>query len=137
VLADRVGRTADWLSKVEHCLIPVDRLPVIKSLADPLEVSLGDLLAEPSLMEWMADTGPRTVPRLRDALMDYRQITRLFGSQEPVEPHVSPLFRAIADVGHSPNADLLSVYGTLFLTGRNGRRPQRGSRHGPDLPRRS
>ena len=86
VLAGRVAHTADWLSKVERGLIPVDRLPVIKSLADALDVSLGDLLAEPSLMEWTADTGPRTVPGLRDALMDYRQITRLFGSHEPEEP---------------------------------------------------
>ena len=85
VLADRVGRTADWLSKVERGLIPVDGLPVIKSVADALDVSLGDLPAEPSLMEWTPDTGPRTVPALRDALMDYRQITRLFGHHEREE----------------------------------------------------
>lgn len=99
VLADRVGRTADWLSKVERGLIPVDRLPVIKSLADALDVSLGDLLAEPSLMEWTADTGPRTVPALRDALMDYRQITRLFGSHEPEEPPpLDRLRRSVAEM---------------------------------------
>src|SRR5690349_20367849 len=86
VLADRVGRTADWLSKVERGLIPVDRLPMIKSLADAHDVSLGDLLSEPSLMEWTPDTGPRTVPALRDALMDYQQITRLFGHHEREEP---------------------------------------------------
>jgi len=32
-------------------------------------------------------------------------------------PDVSPVFRALAAAGHSANADLLSVYGTLFLTG--------------------
>src|SRR5690349_23891518 len=99
VLADRVGRSADWLSKVERGLIPVDRLPVIKALADALDISLGDLLAEPSLMEWTPDTGPRTVPALRDALMDYRQITRLFGSHEPDEPSaLDELRRSVAEM---------------------------------------
>jgi hypothetical protein len=32
-------------------------------------------------------------------------------------PQVSPLFAALTDAGHEPNADLMSVYGTLFLTG--------------------
>lgn len=99
VLADRVGRTADWISKVERGTIPVDRLPVIKSLADALDVSLGDLLAEPSLVEWTADTGPRTVPALRDALMDYRQLTRLFGHHEPQEPpSLDQLARSVAEM---------------------------------------
>jgi transcriptional regulator with XRE-family HTH domain len=99
VLADRVGRTADWISKVERRTIPVDRLPVIKSLADALDVSLADLLAEPSLVEWTAETGPRTVPALRDALMDYRQITRLFGSHEREQPPpLDGLHRSVAEV---------------------------------------
>jgi hypothetical protein len=72
-LAGLVGRTVDWLSKAERDVIPLDRLPVIKSLADALDVSLGDLLAEPSLVDWTpADAGPGSVPALRDALMDYR-----------------------------------------------------------------
>lgn len=78
VLAGMVGRTIDWLSKIENNRIELDRLSVIKSLADVLDISLGDLLAEPSLVDWTPDGGRRTVPALRDALMDYRQIT-LFG----------------------------------------------------------
>ncbi len=50
-LAGLVGRTVDGLSKAERDVIPLDRLPVIKSLADALDVSLGDLLAEPSLVD--------------------------------------------------------------------------------------
>jgi transcriptional regulator with XRE-family HTH domain len=75
VLAGLVGRTTDWLSKVENNRIELDRLSVIKSLADGLDVALGDLLAEPSLMEWNTDSGNQTVPALRAALMDYRAIT--------------------------------------------------------------
>src|SRR6266568_2957163 len=52
ILASIVGRTVDWLSKVENNRIELDRLSVIKALADALDVSLGDLLAEPSLADW-------------------------------------------------------------------------------------
>lgn len=86
VLADLVGRTVDWLSKVENNRIELDRLSVIKSLADALDVSLGDLLAEPSLVDWTPEGGHRTVPALRAALMDYRQITPFGGRTATVEP---------------------------------------------------
>jgi len=77
VLADMVGRTEDWLSKIENNRIELDRLSVIKRVAQALDVSIGDLLCEPSLVEWTADAAGRTLPALRDALMDYRQITVL------------------------------------------------------------
>ncbi|WP_406126687.1 helix-turn-helix domain-containing protein [Streptomyces canus] len=51
VLAGLVGRTVDWLSRAENNRMELDRLSVIKTLADALDVSLGDLLAEPTLME--------------------------------------------------------------------------------------
>src|SRR5690606_989827 len=65
VLAGLVNRTPDWLSKVENDRIELDRLSVIKSLATALDVSIGDLLAEPSLVDWTAESGDRTVPALR------------------------------------------------------------------------
>lgn len=104
-LAAMVDRTEDWLSKVENGRAELDRLSVIRSLADALDVSLGDLLAEPSLMEWTADSGRRTVPALRSALMDYRHIagaTAVLDDREP-EPvaalrrHVDELWSAYQD----------------------------------------
>ncbi|MER5849324.1 helix-turn-helix domain-containing protein [Streptomyces sp. NPDC002012] len=86
VLAGLVGRTTDWLSKAENNRIELDRLSVISSLAHALDVSLGDLLAEPTLMEWSHDSGHRTVPALREALMDYKQLTPLLGSGSGGEP---------------------------------------------------
>jgi transcriptional regulator with XRE-family HTH domain len=77
VLAGLVGRTPDWLGKIENNRIELDRLSVIKSLADVLDVALGDLLAEPSLLDWSSETSLETVPALRTALMDYRGITAL------------------------------------------------------------
>src|SRR5215468_10117260 len=86
VLAGHVGRTVDWVRKIENNKIELDRLSVIKSVADVLDVSLGDLLAEPSLMDWTDDSGMCGVPGLRDALTDYRQITGLLGGHEHGEP---------------------------------------------------
>ncbi|GAA0478097.1 hypothetical protein Aca07nite_44950 [Actinoplanes capillaceus] len=77
VLAGLIGRTADWLGKIENNRIELDRLSVIKSLADVLDVSLGDLLAEPSLVEWSNESGMETVPALRAALMEYQALTSL------------------------------------------------------------
>jgi transcriptional regulator with XRE-family HTH domain len=85
-LANLVGRTADWLSKVENGRAELDRLSVIRLLADRLDVSLGDLIGEPTVMDWTPDTGTRTVPALRAALMDYRQITPLAGTPADGEP---------------------------------------------------
>ncbi|MFI6085030.1 helix-turn-helix domain-containing protein [Streptomyces sp. NPDC051217] len=84
VLAGLVGRTTDWLSKAENNRIELDRLSVIQTLADALGLTVGDLLGEPTLMDWGHDTGRHALPALRAALMDYRMLTPLFalGRQE-------------------------------------------------------
>ncbi|MFD9615969.1 helix-turn-helix domain-containing protein [Streptomyces virginiae] len=99
VLAGLVGRTVDWLSKAENNRLELDRLSVIKSLADALDVTLGDLLAEPTLMDWTADSGTRTVPALRSALMNYRQLTPLLGvTTEGEATPLDELSRNVAEV---------------------------------------
>jgi hypothetical protein len=103
VLAAAVERTEDWLSKVENNRIAVDRLSVIRSLAVALDVALGDLLAEPSLLHWTPDSGQRTVPALRAALMDYRALVGAVGpDREPervnvLTERVDQLWRAYQD----------------------------------------
>lgn len=99
VLAGLVGRTTDWLSKAENNRIELDRLSVITSLAQALDVSLGDLLAEPTLMEWSSDSGHRTVPALREALMDYRQLTPLLGPPpDDGPPDLQDLRASVAEI---------------------------------------
>ncbi|GAA2190720.1 helix-turn-helix transcriptional regulator [Micromonospora lupini] len=85
VLAGLIGRTADWLGKIENNRIELDRLSVITSLADVLDVSLGDLLGEPGLLDWNGDSGTTTVPALRAALTDYRAFGPL-DSRTDAEP---------------------------------------------------
>lgn len=86
-----VGRTEDWLSRVENGKIELDRLSAIRRLADALDVSIGDLVAEPTLLDWTTDSGTRTVPALRSVLMDYRQVSPLLagasGTATPMASH--------------------------------------------------
>ncbi|MEU7982241.1 helix-turn-helix domain-containing protein [Micromonospora sp. NPDC049081] len=89
VLAGLIGRTADWLGKVENNRIELDRLSVIKSLAEVLDVPLGDLLGEPALLDWTSDSGTATVPALRAALMNYRALGP-FTNGPDQEPRASP-----------------------------------------------
>ncbi|MFG2861580.1 helix-turn-helix domain-containing protein [Streptomyces sioyaensis] len=94
VLAGLVGRTADWLGKAENNRIELDRLSVIRTLAHALDVSIGDLIGEPTLLEWSRDAGRHTVPALREALMDYRLLTPLIGAPAEGEPPTLDALRA-------------------------------------------
>lgn len=82
-LAGLVGRTPDWLGRLENNKVDLDRLSVLRVIADALDIALADLLAEPSLMEWTKESGRRTVPALREVLMDYRS---LLGTTNVVDP---------------------------------------------------
>lgn len=93
-VAGRVGRTADWLAKVENNRAQLDRLSVIKALAAELDVKLGDLLGEPTLMDWSTESGRRTIPALREALMDYRHLSPLLALPMEGEPPTLPELRA-------------------------------------------
>jgi transcriptional regulator with XRE-family HTH domain len=114
VLAGLVGRTEDWLSRVENNKIELDRLSVIRNLADALDVSLGDLAAEPTLLDWTSDSGVRTVPALRAVLMNYGLAVPALADDSGEEPpSLDAVERAIADVFDAYQA---SRYG--YVTGR-------------------
>lgn len=95
ILGGLVGRTEDWLRKVEHDVLPLDRLSVLHRLAFALDISLGDLIGEPVLMDWSEEPGRRTIPALRVALMDHRQFLSGPYTGEPVRLH--SLARDIAE----------------------------------------
>ncbi|MEE2035769.1 helix-turn-helix transcriptional regulator [Nocardiopsis sp. CT-R113] len=77
VLAGLVGRTADWLGKVENDRAPLDRLSVISSLADALSVSVVDLIGDHAHHGHHNETDVH-VAEIRSVLMDYRQISSVF-----------------------------------------------------------
>ncbi|WP_255285518.1 helix-turn-helix domain-containing protein [Nocardia pseudobrasiliensis] len=87
VLADLIGRTEDWLNKVENNRIQLDRVSVIQSLANQLDITIGDLLAEPSLVDSAQAAGKPTVPALREALLSYSQLMPFAqAAQESAQP---------------------------------------------------
>lgn len=99
VLAGRVGRTADWVSKVENGRMQLDRLSVLRAVAEALDISLADLIAEPSLLDWTTDSGHQTVPALRAVVMDYREITNLAAPSASAAPmSLGALRREVADL---------------------------------------
>ncbi|MGH4027256.1 MAG: helix-turn-helix domain-containing protein [Pseudonocardiaceae bacterium] len=116
VLAGLVGRTEDWLSRVENNRIALDRLSVIRRLANALDVTTGALLGEPALLDWSADSGTHTIPALQGVLMDYRQVTPQLAapSIDNGEPPKLDLLRR--DISEVFDAYQDSRYG--YVTGR-------------------
>ncbi|WP_067973022.1 helix-turn-helix domain-containing protein [Nocardiopsis trehalosi] len=97
VLAGLVGRTTDWLSKIENDRAALDRLTVIRALADALQVSVLDLIDQSSdEHQKQSDT---EVERVRSALLDYRHLSSLLaGTDEAEAPSLSAMRSDVNDV---------------------------------------
>jgi transcriptional regulator with XRE-family HTH domain len=81
VLAELVGRSEDWLSKVERNERDIRRLDILAEVARALRVSVGDLLGQPVVVEDQQQKDD-DVPAVRDALMSHRRLSQtLFGSR--------------------------------------------------------
>ena len=114
ILAGLVGKTAEWLRKVENNRAELDRLSVIRALASALDISLGDLIGEPSLFDWSEDSGRQTIPTLRAALRDYRHLSPIMPGITDDEPV------ALAEI----EREVAALWGCLpRLPVRNPRRP--------------
>lgn len=111
VLAGLVGKTAEWLRKVENNRAELDRLSVIRAVASALDVSLGDLIGEPTLFDWTEASGKQTVPALRAALRDYRHLSPLIS--RAVEDDPTPLPALEHDVAEIWDTYQRSQYGVL------------------------
>lgn len=88
VLAGLVGRSEDWLSKIERGERQARRLDVLTDLARALRVTVGDLLGQPVLME-VEQAGADDVPAVRDALMSPRRLSKVLFGAAPL-PQLSP-----------------------------------------------
>ncbi|WP_344900746.1 helix-turn-helix transcriptional regulator [Actinomadura meridiana] len=111
VLAGLVGRTEDWLSKIENDRAALDRVSVIRSLADALGISVLDIIGEP--MSNGAPSGPVGLAEVRAALTDYRQLSPLLSAIEAEHnpPRLDMLRR---DLSHVMGAYQESRYGEML-----------------------
>ncbi|MBA8794033.1 transcriptional regulator with XRE-family HTH domain [Friedmanniella endophytica] len=83
VLAGLVGRSVDWLSKIERNERELRRLDLLGEVAQALRIEIGDLLGTPVLVEDEKPTDDN-IPAIRDALMSHRRLSRtLFGVGDP------------------------------------------------------
>lgn len=81
VLAGLVGRSEDWLSKIERGERPLRRLDVLAELATALRVTVGDVVGQPTFVEGDAQRDDDDVRAVRDALMTPQRLSRvLFGA---------------------------------------------------------
>ncbi|MDA0631908.1 helix-turn-helix transcriptional regulator [Nonomuraea sp. MCN248] len=91
-LAEKIGRSVSWLSKVENGRLPLDRMSVLGQLAGVLGVEVAELTGQPYRHETAElDSGHAAVPGLRLALQ-----------QASLPAGVAPLpsrgLRALADL---------------------------------------
>lgn len=111
VLAGLVGKTNEWLRKVETNRSELDRLSVIRAVARALDVSLGDLIGEPEMLDWSDESGRQTISALRAALHDY---SHLIPGLTPLLTDDAPLLADLErDLAEAWDAYQRSQYGVL------------------------
>lgn len=120
VLAGLVGRTEDWLSKIENDRAALDRLSVIRALADALRISVFDIIDPHPVESMRREPSLLDVSAVRSALTDYRQLSPLLAAieAEPEPPRLEVLRRDVAEVmaayQHSRYRQLLARLPTLL-----------------------
>lgn len=83
-LGELLGRSEDWVYRVESGRIPVNNVKMLADLAAALRVHIEDLQGTPVLLEDADDFGG-SVPAIRAALMQSRRLAgALFEGREPM-----------------------------------------------------
>ncbi|WP_208973042.1 helix-turn-helix domain-containing protein [Streptomyces malaysiensis] len=83
-LGDLLGRSEDWVYRVESGRIPVNNVKMLADLAHALRVHVEDLQGTPTLLD---DRGPHvaSIPAIRTALMQSRRLAgSLYDDRETV-----------------------------------------------------
>ncbi|MFA1546467.1 helix-turn-helix domain-containing protein [Actinomadura chokoriensis] len=88
VLAGLVGRTEDWLSKIENDRAALDRLSIIRALADALRISVFDIIDPHPAESTRREPSHLDVSAVRSALTDYRNCPHCWqrSKQSPKRP---------------------------------------------------
>lgn len=83
-LGELLGRSDDWVYRVESGRIPVNNIKMLADLAGALRVHIEDLQGSPALLEDQGDHAA-SVPAIRAALMQSRRLAgSLLDGREPL-----------------------------------------------------
>lgn len=115
MLAGLVGRSTDWLAKIETGRRKPPRIDMLAELSRIMRVPLGDLLGQTVLMEY--EKQQDDVPAVR-AFMSPRRLSRLLFGPETEEQLPIPVPTAVR-VEHASNEQPV---GRRARTGQHGRR---------------
>ena len=99
VLANLVGRSEDWLSKIERGKRELHNLDLLVEVAKHLRVTVGDLLGQPVLMEDESDPRGDDIPAVRDALMAPRRLSRVLYGRTATPQVKASSVRVFAEQG--------------------------------------
>ncbi|TDD79672.1 XRE family transcriptional regulator [Actinomadura rubrisoli] len=114
VLAGLIGRTEDWLSKIENDRAALDRISVIRALADALGISVFDIIGDQQVpVHGASAVQIFDIGRVRSALTDYRQLSPLLAAVE-AEPDPPPLDLLRRDLAEVMAAYQSSRYGRML-----------------------
>lgn len=86
-LAGLVGRSTDWLSKIERGDRQIRRVDLLTEVAAALRVTPGDLMGQPVLLE--DDQERDNIPAIRDALMAPGRLSRVLFATIDAPPRTS------------------------------------------------
>jgi transcriptional regulator with XRE-family HTH domain len=99
VLANLVGRSEDWLSKIERGKRELHNLDLLVEVAKHLRVTVGDLLGQPVLMDDETDPRGDDIPAVRDALMAPRRLSRVLYGRSQTQQVKASSVRVLAEQG--------------------------------------
>ncbi|MFD1934880.1 helix-turn-helix domain-containing protein [Nonomuraea mangrovi] len=121
-LAEKIGRSVSWLSKVENERMPLDRMSVVGQLAEVLGVEVSELTGQPYRHESAdLDSGHAAIPGLRLALQQATMPggAALLAGRQPrsldeLEAHVR-LAEQLRKLPHARLHDLRHIHATTLL----------------------
>jgi transcriptional regulator with XRE-family HTH domain len=97
VFADRMGKSVSWVDKIKNCDRQLDRLSVLRQIAQVLDIPLQVLIDPDEAERQRLCPGDRDADAIRSALRRYDAITNVFRPNGDVlpEPNLAQLQRSV------------------------------------------
>lgn len=134
-LAVEVGRSESWVSQVERDVLPVERVSVLRTLADALGASVRELRPDASVSREHSDeeTAPDQLAELRLAMTGHPALHTLLGTAVNERRDIAALEAAVDEAWRLTHAsqftDLAGLLAPLLAELESAAREERRGRH--------